>query len=203
MTFVHLYICQDIRQMESLTLTSGWRQQFLWIPILWSHPTWLILWDPTIRSRLSPPWFACLQILLLHQLAQFHPRFTVVGSFVLAPYPTGMGVQEEDDVGIIPLVDLGMDTIRSMVVLDGTCWADREDSPFYWLWGYHFSTWHTWVVEIQMYSLFLIISFMMYLVRYFVGPIVDIRLMTYHVWLISLLLLISNYDGCGMILHLS
>ena len=53
-----------------------------------------------------------------------------MGSFLLAPYLAGVGVPREEDIGIILLVDLGTYTFCSMVDLDGTCRADREDNPF-------------------------------------------------------------------------
>ena len=86
-------------------------------------------------------------------------------------------VPEEEDVWMMHLVVSGMDTFCSMVDLDSACRADNENSPFCrQLQGYHFLLWHAWVVEISY-----VFSFVMYLVRYLIKPIVDIEPMTYHV----------------------
>ena len=47
--------------------------------------------------------------------------------------------------------------------------------------GLSLSLWHAWVVDIRMYFFSNVFPSVMYLVRYFVGPTVDIGPMTYHV----------------------
>ena len=51
-------------------------------------------------------------------------------SYALTPCPAGVGVLEEEDVGMMHPVVSGTDTFCSMVDLDSACGADHKDNPF-------------------------------------------------------------------------
>ena len=92
-----------------------------------------------------------------------------------------------------------MDIFRSTVDLDSACRAEHDDSPFV-------GSYRVIIFFYGMYgwSRFMLYFFSCYIwLDYHVWPTVDIKPLAYYVEHVMLLLTISSYDGCGMIVYLS